>query len=417
MKCITFVALVLLVFLFTSSSLTVPGYSIEFTDKNPNNDQIFDLKVKLLMRQNRLSSLVICILKDNNISFIKAYGYSNRYLMKKADVNTIYLAGSISKSVTATALMQLYEKGFFDLDDSVSDYLPFDLKNPNYPNVNITFRMLLSHQSSLNDFGLRIRNIPYIWYKSRHDNKFQCLEEMLNPKDKLYNKRYFLNYAPGENARYCEIGFMLAGYLVERITNQSLEDYCRENIFQPLDMKNTSFDFSSLDRGNVARPYGYFCKLFFPLPKYELYLFDPAAGLWTTAEDLSHFLMMHLNGGVYNGKRILKEENVCLMHSIQCPDCYDLLLGNFLGGELTLRHGLGWMHINLLGHKLEGHAGGAPGYNCHMYVLRDDESSEDIGLVLMGNGPILCPAALYGKTTVNSLIKMLELIEEKIGMV
>lgn len=412
MKNIKIIAILLLVLIFAAYSTTTfstAANTIERKKADKQTFDLFDLKIKLLMRQNRVSSLVICVIKEGNTSLIKSYGYSNRYLLRKADANTVYLAGSISKTVTATALMQLYERGYFDLDDDVSKYLPFNLKNPGYPNTNITFRMLLSHQSSLNDFGLRIRDIPYIWYKSRHSkNMFCCLDEMLSPNGKLYNEKYFLGYAPGDNARYCELSFMLAGYLVERLTNQSLEEYCQKNIFQPLNMKNTSFNVDKLDENKVARPYGYFCKLFFPLPKYELYLFDPAAGLWTTAEDLSHFLIMHLNNGVYNGIRILRNDTVHLMHSVQYPGCKDILLGNFLGGKLTIQHGLGWMHINLLGHGLEGHAGGAPGYNCHMYIIK-----KDTGLVIMGNGPILCPAALYGKTTINSLIKMLEVIEEK----
>ena len=114
-----------------------------------NDDPTFDLKIKLLMKVGHMPSLSACIIKNNGIVWSKGYGFYDIMHRKKACDDTIYMIGSISKSVTATALMQLYEQGLFDLDDDVSDYLPFTLRNPKYPDVPITFRMLLAHQSSL----------------------------------------------------------------------------------------------------------------------------------------------------------------------------------------------------------------------------------------------------------------------------
>lgn len=395
------------------------------------NNLEFDIKIKFLMKINHIPSLVICIIRNNSIVFMKPYGYTNYYLRKKAMNDNIFLVGSISKTITATALMQLYEKGLFDLDDDISNYLQFEIKNPRYPDVNITFRMLLSHQASLDDFGLHLRDIPNILYTAHCENaSYSLLEEMLVPGKRFYNERYFLDYLPGEEARYCELNYAIAGYLVERISGVQLEEYCQENIFKPLNMTNTSFSTNNLNQRKLVKPYAliltrlipFYSKRsipfnpivtrLMPLPKYDFQFLDPPAGLWTKAEDLSHFLIAHMNGGVCNGERILEENSVNIMHKLHYPNSTDTLLANFMGGQLKLQHGLGWFFINLLDVKLEGHAGASPGYNCHMYVV-NCTNNEKAGLILLSNGPILGPAAFLGRFSVNKYMKLLEVILQK----
>ncbi len=114
-----------------------------------SNDLAFDLTIKLLIKLIGYSSLAACIIKDNQIIWSIGYGYYDRSELKHATTDTIYNLMSISKTITGTALMQLYEQGLFELDDDVNTFLPFDLRNPNFPDDPITFRMLLSHTSSL----------------------------------------------------------------------------------------------------------------------------------------------------------------------------------------------------------------------------------------------------------------------------
>lgn len=170
--------------------------------------------------------------------------------------------------------MQLYDKGCFNLDDDISKYLPFEIKNPWHPDKNITFRMILSHQASFNDFGIRFRYLPFMlsqaWLKN---NSYSLLKEMLTPGGKIYNKWFFLRSEPGEKALYDEIGFVIAGYLVEQISGQTLENYCQENIFKPLGMNNTSFYPDKLNKKQIARPYVNVFHMFSPLPRYNLFFF------------------------------------------------------------------------------------------------------------------------------------------------
>jgi CubicO group peptidase (beta-lactamase class C family) len=94
------------------------------------NDTAFDLKIQLLMKLAGFPSLSTCIIKDDQIIWSKGYGYYDRVEQKHASTDTIYIIASITKTIVGTALMQLYDKGLFNLDDDVNKYLPFDFLSP-----------------------------------------------------------------------------------------------------------------------------------------------------------------------------------------------------------------------------------------------------------------------------------------------
>lgn len=387
------------------------------TSLDLNKEIEFDQKIKILMKLLHSPSLVLCIIKNNSIAFLKSYGFTDFYLRKKSTNDTIYLAGSISKTVTATALMQLYEKGHFNLDEDVSKYLPFELKNPKHPNVNITFRMLLSHQTSLSDFGLCLRKIPYMLISSQNNGFYPLIKEMLVPDGKCYNKRYWSNYPPGNKTQYSELGVIIAGYLVEIFSGQSFENYCQEHIFQPLNMTNTSFDPCKLNQTKLSKPYALgLGRRLIPLPKYDFRFLDPPAGLWTNVEDLSHFFIAHMNGGEYKGNRILEEDTVKQMHTKQYPNNTDILLKLLFRGQITVQHGLGWQIADLFGTNIEGHTGGAPGYNCHMYIIEYKEN-KSAGAIILTNGPFFSPAIFSYRSTIFGYQYLFETIIQKINEV
>ena len=334
-------------------------------DSNFSSEEIsFTLKMRLAMHLAHMKSISACIIKNNTIAWSGNYGLSDRLTRGKPTININYMAGSISKVVTAAAIMKLYENESidFDLDDNVSTWLPFDIKNPNYPDVNITFRMILSHQSSIMGHGFS--EIKYLFSK----NKSSFLEEILMPYGTHYHPDYWGNYPPGENANYSNMGFILLGYIIERMTNQSYEAYVYNNILEPLEMYNSSFNLSKIDKANLATPYLWLGGLYIRAPKTDFTFIDPAGGLYTTVEDLSHLLIMHLNGGVYNGKRILQNSTIEMMHNIHYPDT-NLVYG--------LRFGLGWLikpdeNDNP---NLQGHGGDLICFHAKMWARISDNTS------------------------------------------
>lgn len=344
------------------------------------NDAAFDHKISVLMKIAGLPSLTACIIKNNQMIWSKGYGYYDRSEQKPATTDTVYVLASVTKTIVGTALMQLYEQGLFDLDDDVNNFLPFDLRNPNFPDDPITFRMLLSHTSSLNPND----QLQYYWFNFSGDPPFSFfpepyLREFLLPGGRYYDPSVWSSeYRPGEYAMYANVGFDIISYLVEIISGEPFLEYCETHIFSPLNMKHTGFNFSRFDINQVAIPYlrykGTYYTInelesIFGLELPELYYrmrFYPAGGLYSTVLDLSHFLIAHMNDGVYNGTRILKKETVDLMHAIQ-P-------GNQIG------YGLAWMHQSIGG--LSGHAGDLFGGDT--WMLYSEE--KDIGVIYLANG-------------------------------
>ena len=346
----------------------------------PLNDAVFDQKISLFMRIAGFPSLSACIIKGDQIIWSKGYGYYDRSEHKPATIDTDYVIASITKTIVGTALMQLYEKGLFNLDDDVNEFLPFDLRNPNFPNDPITFRMLLSHTSSLNTNN----QTQYYWMNFSGDPPFSFfpepyLREFLLPGGRYYDPSVWsTEHRPGEYAMYANVGFDLISYLVEIISGEPFLEYCNTHIFSPLDMKNTGFNLSRLDIAQVAIPYQRNMGRYYTLnelygngsspDKYWRMRFYPAGGLYTTVSDLSHFLIAHMNDGVYNGTRILKKETVELMHETQ-P-------GNQIG------YGLAWMHESIMGLSTSGHGGDLPGADTWMLY----NQTEDIGIIYLANG-------------------------------
>jgi len=340
------------------------------TKESLNNEiaDDFDSRIENLMRHGHMPSLVTCIVKNNTLVWAKGYGYADRSILhkRKATPDTVYPIASITKSITATAIMQLNETGLIGLDDNVSEYLTFDLKNPKYPDVNITFRMLLAHQSSLADTTVRFLMIFTI-LKIPHDR----LNEYFLPGKSLYSPRVWNDYAPGEDVCYSTMGTEILGCLVEQITHQSFEDYCQEHIFEPLKMRNTSFYFSDFDKDKLACLYLWMAGVYLPMPYVESsYL--AGGGLKTTISDLSHFLIMHTDSGIYDGVRILKEKSVEEMHRAQYPDSYDE----------GYNHGFGWYLKNFSdGETYGGHGGIYSGARAIMRM----RYSDNVGVLYFWN--------------------------------
>ncbi len=96
-----------------------------------------------------LPSVAACVINDNSIVWQQSYGYANRETQVSASIETIYHVGSISKLFVATSVMQLEEQGILNIDEDINNYIPISIRNPNFPEVPITARMLLSHTAGI----------------------------------------------------------------------------------------------------------------------------------------------------------------------------------------------------------------------------------------------------------------------------
>ncbi|MEF8847764.1 MAG: serine hydrolase domain-containing protein [Candidatus Thermoplasmatota archaeon] len=334
---------------------------------------VFDLKVKMFMKLLHMPSVCVSVIKNDSVVWSSSYGFSSLYVPKKACLESIYVSGSISKCVTSTAMMQIIENESYDidLDDNVSRWLPFDLKNPKFPDREITFRMVLAQQSSLKEQWYNISyHLPLI------EDKLKWIKERIEPGGEYYSEDCWADFPPGEDSGYSNINFILISYIIEYVTGMSFDDYCEKNIFDPLGMNDTSFHIEKLDKKKFARPYYRTSGgIHVPLPHYDAESVAAAAGLRTNVVDASRFLITHMNKGVCNDVRILKESTVEEMHREQ----YSEADKTFYGAKI--RDGLGWRLINRSGVHWSGYQGASIGYTGSMLVHRCDNK----GIVIFSN--------------------------------
>jgi CubicO group peptidase (beta-lactamase class C family) len=249
------------------------------------------------LKNSPAPSLGFVLVKDDKILFQKGYGYANAE--KKTPVipgQTLFYAASVSKLVTATAVMQLIEQRKLKLDADVNAYLKGFQVRSNYP-APITVANLLTHTSGIDDsFILGSVDRP----------------EDLVPLTEFFSKNIPRRARhPGEQIVYSNWGMAFAGCLVEAVSGVSFYDYVEQSVFQPLGMMSSSF----------RRPFPPNLAPFVatagvggqPPDKTAIQLY-PAESLVSTITDMGHFIIAHLNGGRFEGGRILSEASLTEMH-------------------------------------------------------------------------------------------------------
>ena len=282
------------------------------------NPAFFEGWIAWIMEEAMIPGISLCFLKDGELYWKKHLGYAN--LDQNAPVNdsTLFLTCSISKTIVVTSIMQLYEAGLFNLDDDINEYLPFDVKNPNYPDSVITFRHLLTHLSSIND-DLSILNALVTYGYDSPIPLEEFLSEYLIEGGIYYTPLNYSGFPPQVEYNYSNVGASLLAYLVEVISKTDFETYCQENIFVPLGMEQTSFRLANLDTSLIATPYLQQNDTLIPSPHPGFPVY-PAITLRTSASYLSRILSMYMKGGSYNQVDILQDSTIDLITTLQYPE-------------------------------------------------------------------------------------------------
>jgi CubicO group peptidase (beta-lactamase class C family) len=328
-----------------------------------------------------MNSIAFCLVKDDSLLWADAMGYADKENHRLATPDTRYLIASVSKSITGTAVMQLYDQGLFGLDDDVNKFLPFHLANPNHPDDAITFRMLLNHTSSLQD-NINSNINLYCWGFDCPKPLGDFLYDFFSPDGSNYSKDFFYAYKPGEKLNYSNNNYVFLGYLVELIAQQPFDAYCKEYIFEPLGMQKTEWRLANVPANELAIPYG---ALFTPSDPNYTFIDYPDGGLRTTITDLSRFLRMIILKGTFNGQKILRPETVELMKQT-----------NGIKDNDGLWYGLGLLFTRNGNFTLCGHDGGEQGVTTQMFY----DSDSGTGAIVFTNTSLS-----YLNTITNALIQ------------
>ncbi len=277
-------------------------------------EMALDGPIMRLMEENHIPGLAATAIRDGEVVWVGTYGYANVAAQTPVTPQTLFMLASVSKTLTATALMQLHAQGRFELDDDVSNHLPFTVRNPAFPSVPITFGLLLRHRSSIRDnmafYG------PY-WSTPLGDPDTRLgeyLEHYLAEGGNDYDaEENFFQEQPGSEFHYCNTCYALLGYLAERISGLPYEDYSEQALLGPLEMNETAWFYADVDSNRVAMPYRYDDSTGYEPYGVVGYPDWPAGQLRSSITELSRFLAAYSQYGRLDGRSVFDSTIVELM--------------------------------------------------------------------------------------------------------
>jgi len=293
------------------------------------------------LKTSDIAGAVVAVVKDGKILTLRGYGYSDVDTRTPVDPKlTLFRPGSVSKLLTWTAVMQLVEQGKIDLDADVNQYL--DFKIPARDGKPVTMRNLMQHTAG---FEEQVKGIM------SEDPKAPGFEALLK---QWVPERVF---AAGSTPAYSNYGASLAGYIVQRVSGETFDDYIDKHIFAPLDMKHSSFRQPLPPELVPLMSKGYLLASD-PPHAFEMVGPAPAGSLSAPGEDMAHFMIAHLQNGEYNGNRILSAETAEKMHN----------------SPLTLlpplnRMELGFFETNINGHEVIAHLGDTEWFHTSLHLF------------------------------------------------
>lgn len=333
------------------------------------------------MKEARIPSLSISAVRENNIVYSKGFGLRDIASGLSATPHTLYGIGSVTKSFTAIAILQLMEKGKLHLDDPVEKYAPLKLRAFK---ERVTIHHLLTHTSG----------IPALAYAEAYISGVLGINEnwfpLSTPEEVISFMRGAENRAiakPGTRFFYLNEGWVLLGYIVSKLSGQSYEEYLRHNILQPLKMDRTFLSRRDVE-SDADRATAYIIdKEKKHVPSSFPYGITSDGGIISNVNDLSNYLQMFLNQGKFQGKTILLPQTIQLMQKPQALMPYvPYPEGTVFPGEYREKfkrsYGYGMtIQAEPFGYTVIGHGGDVATFNAYIGFV----PSLKLGVALLAN--------------------------------
>ena len=348
-----------------------------------------------MMKTKPVVGLSVAVVKHNRIIYTQSFGYKNLERSIPLTNDGMFRIASISKSFSATAIMQLQEQGKLSIDQDVSELIGFPVRNPRYPDSIITLRLMMSHLSSIND-----------------SQGYFTLDAIHPEKNTKWMDAYS-NYPPGTKFSYCNMNYNMIGAIIERVSGERFDQYVYNHVLTPLKLSG-GYNLDELDTSRLASIYEYrsdsgkfllspgaYASRTKEIANYQLGysapLFSPTGGMKISASDLARYMIMHSRQGKSAGKRIISRKSARLMQTPQKPEThYAFAIEN--------------SDKIIPGQMLWGHTGSAYGLHSAMFFQPD----EKFGFVLISNGVV--PGNTAGVNTFLRQVMLLlyeQLIAEK----
>ncbi len=308
------------------------------------------------------TGLAVAILKDGEIIYKDSWGYANVETQEVVETDHLFNIASCSKAFTAAALALLVEDGKVAWDDLVKTHLPEFKLSDTYISDHLRLKDLLTHRSGLGTFYGDL-----LWYGTEYSD-----EEIMERMQYLPVTNDFRGKFGYQNNMY-----MLAGLIIKRKTGKSWSEFVQERLFTPLEMTETRPSNDELEEGQeIALPHlqGKLQK------RYDFEGTKPAASIYSSVEELTHWAEMLINKGTYKGKQVLDPKTVQALFTPETLQNVDDELRS--RGSHFKAYGLGWGLFDYGGRMVAEHDGGMPGYISKVTIV----PQEKMAIVVLNNG-------------------------------
>jgi CubicO group peptidase (beta-lactamase class C family) len=317
--------------------------------------------VEKVMADWEVPGLAVAVVKDGQVIYQRGFGYRDVENKKPVTTKTLFAIGSCSKAFTVMAMGMLVDEGKLDWDKPVADYLQdFRLKDE-FATLHMKPRDLVCHDSGLPRHDLS-------WYGSPAS------------REELYQRLRYLE--PNVDFRslwqYNNFMFLTAGVLVERITGKAWEEVITERIFKPLGMNGSNFSVNTSQKAeDFSLPYGEKEKKTVKIPFRNIDAIAPAGAINSNVEDMTRWILLHLNKGKVGEQQLISEATLAQMHT---PTMALRAPAQYAETPLTA-YGLGWFIQPYRGHHMIQHGGGIDGFISLVSFMPFD----NIGVVVLTN--------------------------------
>jgi CubicO group peptidase (beta-lactamase class C family) len=327
---------------------------------NDSYDAI-DAYVEQQMRQLNLPGVSLAIVEGDQIVHLRGFGRA-RPNGEAPTSQTPFFIGSLTKSFTALAVMQLVEAGKIELDAPVQRYLPWFQVADSLASAQMTVRHLLNQTSGL-PMLLGMANLADV------DNRPDTAERQMRDLSTLK-----LTRPVGSKFEYSNLNYNVLGLIIEAASGESYSDYVQRHIFDPLDMRHSYTSKADAQQDGLAMGHRFWFGVpvaarNLPVPRGSL----PAGELISSAEDMGHYLIVQLNEGRYGSAQILSGAGIDEMHR---PAAEINEMGMSLG-----QYGMGWISEGTGEVRIVSHSGIVPDFGGFMALVPEQKK----GLVLLFN--------------------------------
>lgn len=301
------------------------------------------------MSEYDIPGLSVGIVRNGTIVYIRGYGKRNIKRNDPVTESTIFHTASVSKIFTAIAIMKLVDEKKLSLDNTINDLLP-ELKYQDQRVQQVTLRSMLNHTSGLPDVN------NYHWeYNNQADGSL---------KDYVLGLNLKLEAQPGTVHKYSNLAYEILGYIIEKYSGVTFDDYLKDNVLNPSGMSVSDFRYFQIPDSLRSSPHSrkggkISVRKTYPYTREHA----PSSTLNSSAAELSKWMISFL--------KVLNDEEPSNIYQSMVEPSFD-------GYEYI---GLGFQLSNFYGHKKIGHFGGDRGFRSYLMMLPD----EDMGLVILGN--------------------------------